>query len=181
MIAVSTRAATITLRYMLEPPGMEALKSVDPPAARQRGQVAGRRELRLWIVDFGLRIERRYNIQGMNADEFKNRTKAFAIRVIRQVEALPKNQTAKVIGNQLLRCGTSVGANYRAACRAKSPADFVAKMGIVEEECDESIYWMELIVEAGLMDEKRLIDLKNEANEILSMVVASIKTARSRK
>ena len=87
----------------------------------------------------------------MNADEFKNRTKAFAIRVIRLVEALPQNQTAKVIGNQLLRCGTSVGANYRAACRAKSLADFVAKMAIVEEECDESIYWMELIVEAGLI------------------------------
>ena len=81
----------------------------------------------------------------------------------------------------MLRCGTSVGANYRAACRAKSLAEFVAKMAIVEEECDESIYWMELIVEAGLMDEKRLIELKNEANEILSMVVASIKTARSRK
>lgn len=117
----------------------------------------------------------------MNAGEFKNRTKAFAIRVIRLVEALPQNQTAKVIGNQLLRSGTSVGANYRAACSAKSPADFVAKMAIVEEECDESIYWMELIVEAGLMDEKRLIKLKNEANEILSMVAASIKTARSRK
>ncbi len=69
----------------------------------------------------------------MNADEFKNRTKAFAIRVIRLVEALPQNQTAKVIGNQLLRCGTSVGANYRAACRAKSPADLVAKMAIVED------------------------------------------------
>jgi len=75
----------------------------------------------------------------------------------------------------VLRCGTSVGANYRAACRAKSPAGFVAKMASVEEECDESIYWMELISEAGLMDEKRLVDLKNEANEILSMVVASIK------
>ena len=97
------------------------------------------------------------------------------------MEALPQNQTAKVIENQLLRCGTSVGANYRAACRAQSPADFVAKMAIVEEECDESIYWMELIVEAGLMDEKRLAELKNEAIEILSMVVASIKTARSKK
>ena len=117
----------------------------------------------------------------MNADEFKNRTKAFAMRVIQLVEAFPQNQTAKVIGNQLLRCGTSVGANYRAACRAKSPADFIAKMTIVEEECDESICWMELIVEAGLMDKKRLIELKNEAIEIFSMVVASIKTARSRK
>ncbi|WP_197463626.1 four helix bundle protein [Desulfuromonas sp. DDH964] len=120
-------------------------------------------------------------VASMDADEFKNRTRTFAIRVIRLEEALPKNQTAKVIGNQLLRCGTSVGANYRASCRAKSPADFIAKMAIVEEECDESIYWMELIAEAGLMNEKRLTDLKNEANEILSMVVASIKTARSRK
>jgi len=117
----------------------------------------------------------------MNADEFKNRTKAFAIRVIQLVEAFPQNHTAKVIGNRLLRCGTSVGANYRAACRAQSPADFIAKMTIVEEECDESIYWMELIVEAGLMGKKRLIELKNEAIEIFSMVVASIKTARSRK
>ena len=120
-------------------------------------------------------------IASMNADKFKNRTKAFAIRVIRLVEALPKNQTATVIGNQLLRLGTSVGANYRAACRAKSPADFIAKMAIVEGEYDESIYWIELIVEAGLKDEKRLVDLKNEANEIVSMVVASIITARARK
>lgn len=103
------------------------------------------------------------------------------MRVIRLTEALPKNQTANVIGKQLLRCGTSVGANYRAACRARSNPEFIAKMGIVEEECDESMYWMELIVEAGLMEGKLLIDLKNEANEILSMVVASIKTARSRK
>jgi len=117
----------------------------------------------------------------MNADEFKNRTKAFALRVIRLVEALPKSRTADVIGRQLLRCGTSVGANYRAACRAKSPADFVAKMAIVEEECDEVIYWVELLVEAGLMDEQRVADLTAEANEILSMVVASIKTARPRK
>jgi len=117
----------------------------------------------------------------MNTEDFKNRTKAFALRVIRLTEALPKNQTANVIGKQLLRCGTSVGANYRAACRARSTPEFIAKMGIVEEECDESMYWMELIVEAGLMEEKLLIDLKNEANEILSMVIASIKTARSRK
>lgn len=117
----------------------------------------------------------------MNTEDFKNRTKAFALGVIRLTEALPKNQTANVIGKQMLRCGTSVGANYRAACRARSTSEFIAKMGIVEEECDESMYWMELIVEAGLMEEMLLLDLKNEANEILSMVVASIKTARSRK
>lgn len=117
----------------------------------------------------------------MKTEDFKNRTKVFALRVIRLTEALPKNQTANVIGKQLLRSGTSVGANYRAASRARSTAEFIAKMGIVEEECDESMYWMELIIEAGLMEEKLLLDLKNEANEILSMVVASIKTARSRK
>ena len=117
----------------------------------------------------------------MNAEEFKRRTKAFALRIVRLVEALPKSRTADVIGKQLLRCGTSVGANYRAACRAKSQADFIAKMGIVEEECDESIYWMEILVEAGLMDEKHVNELKSEANEILSMVVSSIKTARRRK
>jgi len=139
-------------------------------------------EFRLRIADWGLRIGggAGYPVV-MNAEEFKNRAKAFALRVIRLVEALPKSRTADVIGRQLLRCGTSVGANYRAACRAKSTADFVAKMAIVEEEGDEAIYWMELLVEAGLMDEQQVADLKTEANEIVSMVVASIKTARSRK
>jgi len=117
----------------------------------------------------------------MNPEEFRNRTKAFALRVIRLVEALSKSRAADVIGRQLLRCGTSVGANYRAACRAKSPADFIAKMKIVEEECDEAVYWMELLTEGAFMKEKRISDLENEANEILSMVVASIKTARTHK
>lgn len=117
----------------------------------------------------------------MNAEEFKKRTKAFGLCAIRLAEALPKSRTADVVGKQLLRCGTSVGANYRAACRAKSPADFIAKMSIVEEECDEAMYWMEILVEAGLMDEKRVIELKSEANEILSMVISSIKTVRRRK
>lgn len=115
----------------------------------------------------------------MDPDLFKQRTKTFALRVIRLVNALPKTCTVDVIGKQLLRCGTSVGANYRAACGAKSRADFVAKMGIVQEECDESIYWMELIVEAGIVDTERLSDLMSEAKEILSMTVASIRTART--
>lgn len=117
----------------------------------------------------------------MNVEEFKNRTKQFGLRVINLVDALPKTRTADILGRQLVRCGTSVGANYRSACRAKSHADFIAKMAIVEEECDEAIYWMEMVVESGLMEEKRIIDLKTEANEIVSMVVASIKTARSNK
>jgi len=86
-----------------------------------------------------------------------------------------------VIKNQLLRAGTSVGANYRAACRAKSNPDFISKMGTVEEETDETMYWMELIIEAGLMPESQVSDLYKEADEILSIVISSIKTARKRK
>jgi four helix bundle protein len=111
--------------------------------------------------------------------DLRERTKAFALRVIRLCEALPKNQTANVIGRQLLRSGTSVGANYRAACRPKSKKDFVFKLGIVEEECDESIYWMELIVESKLMSEDKMHDLMVEGEEILRMVVASIKTSKT--
>ncbi len=96
-------------------------------------------------------------------------------------EALPDNPIGRVIRNQLLRCGTSVGANYRAAKRAKSTADFISKMGTVEEEADESVYWMELIVESGLMEQNPTSDLYQEADEILAMVVASIKTARKHK
>jgi four helix bundle protein len=110
----------------------------------------------------------------------KERTKQFALRVIRLASALPETPEGKVIRGQLLRCGTSVGANYRAAKRARSTADFIGKMGIVEEEADESMYWIELIVESGLMDEIRTLDLYKEADEIVSMVVASINTARKR-
>ena len=117
----------------------------------------------------------------MNANEFKTRTKEFALRIIRLCESLPKNTIAGIICKQLIRCGTSVGANYRAACRAKSTSDFIAKMAIVEEECDETIYWMEILVEAKIMNDKMIENLKTEANEILAMIVASIKTARSRK
>ena len=109
-----------------------------------------------------------------------NRTKQFALRVIKLVEALPKNETCKVIGRQLLRCGTSVGANYRAANRARSTPEFIAKMGIVEEECDESLYWMELLIDSEIISRARLSELMKEANEILAMTVSSIKTARSR-
>src|SRR5918912_2566797 len=113
----------------------------------------------------------------MQADEMKKRTRAFALRIIRLVEALPNTRTADVIGKQLLRCGTSVGANYRASCRAKSQADFVAKMGIVEEEADETIYWIELLLETGLIKESRVVNLLDEANQIVAIVVSSIKTA----
>ena len=114
----------------------------------------------------------------MTEQEFKRRTKQFALRVIKLVESLPNTKTASVIGYQLLKAGTSVGANYRAACRGRSAKDVIAKLGIVEEETDESLYWMELLIEAELIPEERLAALMQEGNEILSMTVASIKTLR---
>jgi four helix bundle protein len=116
----------------------------------------------------------------MNTTELKARTKKFALRVIRMTEALPRNRVADVLGRQALRSGTSVGANYRAACRAKSRADFISKMGTVEEECDETGYWLELLVESGQMSQSRLAGLMNETDELLRIVVASSKTARRR-
>lgn len=117
----------------------------------------------------------------MAADELRKRTKAFALRAIRLTEALPSTTTGRVIKRQFVKCGTSVGANYRAATRAKSTADFISKMGTVEEEADECMYWMELIVEGNLMAEERVSSLYDEADQILAMVVASIKTAKKRK
>jgi four helix bundle protein len=114
----------------------------------------------------------------MNPEELKARTRAFALRIIRLAESLPEAPAAKVIRNQLLRCGSSVGANYRAACRAKSKADFVSKMGIVEEEADETIYWMELLIDAEIVKRPRIADLLDEADQILSIVISSIKTAK---
>jgi four helix bundle protein len=114
----------------------------------------------------------------MNEQQFKDRTKAVALRVIRLVEALPRTKTAQTIGGQLLRCGTSVGANYRAACRGKSPADVIVKLGIVEEEADEAIYWLELLIDAKILPEAKLRPLMTEIDEILAMTVASIKTLR---
>jgi len=116
----------------------------------------------------------------MNPEQFNKRTKAYALRVIRLVEALPKTEVSHVLGRQLLRSGTSVGANYRSACRAKSRRDFIAKMDIVEEECDESLYWMELLVDSGQVRSNRLVSLMKEGEEILSITVASVKTARRR-
>ncbi len=115
----------------------------------------------------------------MSPEDFKRRTKAFAIGIVRGVEALPKSPTASVLGRQLLRSGTSVGANYRAACRAKSRADFIAKLTIVEEECDESLFWMELLVETGAVRPAQFSELMREGNEILAMVVASARSARA--
>src|SRR5438552_17229999 len=114
----------------------------------------------------------------MNAKDFRDGTKAYALRIIRLYEALPKNGVSSVLGRQLLRSGTSVGANYRAACRAKSRADFISKLENVEEECDETLYWLELLVESGEIKAKRVAALMKEGEEILAMVVSSINTAR---
>jgi len=116
----------------------------------------------------------------MDREQFQARTKGLAIRIIKLVEALPNNSTGWVIGRQLLRSGTSVGANYRAACRARSIADMIAKLKIVEEEADETLYWLELLVEAQIMREERLRPLMVETDEIVAMTVASIKTLRRR-
>ncbi len=97
------------------------------------------------------------------------------------VNVLPKGKATDVIGRQLLRSGTSVGANYRAACRAKSPADFISKMGILEEEIDESLYWMELLIEAKLIGEQSLDRLICESREILAITVTSIRTAKTKR
>ena len=117
----------------------------------------------------------------MQTEDFKKRTKAFALRIIEMTERLPQTRTADVIGKQLLRSGTSVGANYRAACRAKSQADFIAKMGIVLEEADECMYWIELLIEAGTVAEDKVADLLDEADQLVAMTVASINTAKKNK
>ena len=117
----------------------------------------------------------------MSNGDLYARTRQYSLRVIRLVESLPHGRTADVISNQLLRSATSVGANYRAARRSKSPADFIAKMGIVEEEAGECLYWFDLLVESGLVPQHGLADLVAEGNEILAMTVASIKTAKARK
>ena len=114
----------------------------------------------------------------MKHDDLRERTKAFALAVISFTETLPRTRKADVLGRQLLRSGTSVGANYRAACRARSQADFIAKMGIVEEEADESGYWMELLLDSGTVKPDSLSALKVEADELVAIAVASIKTAR---
>ena len=112
----------------------------------------------------------------MDENVFKKRTKQLALRITKVVDALPKHRTADVIRKQLIRSGTSIGANYRAACRGKSTADVIAKLRIVEEEADESAYWMELLIESGLVPEARLSELLQETNEIIAMTVASIRT-----
>ena len=117
----------------------------------------------------------------MNSEELKNRTKKFALDVIRVVETFPKTKSADTIGRQLIKAATSIGANYRSACRARSRADFISKIGIVEEEADESLYWLELATESNLINRANIANLIKEADELISIFTASRKTAVRRK
>ena len=111
-------------------------------------------------------------------EQLRDRTKAFALRVIRLFRSLPYRTDTQVLGKQLLRCGTSVAANYRAACRARSKAAFVAKMGVVVEEADEAVLWLELLTESGIVSPEKTEALLKEAHELTAIFTASHRTAR---
>ena len=115
----------------------------------------------------------------MNEQELKVRTKQFALRIMKAVSALPRTVAGRALGNQLIRSGTSVGANYRAACRGRSKAEFIAKVGIVTEEADESAYWLELIAESGLLASELVGPLHREAEELTAIFTASARTAKA--
>jgi four helix bundle protein len=117
-------------------------------------------------------------VMPQNPTDLKNRTKAFALRIIRLYQALPKSGEAQVIGKQILRSGTSIGAQYREACRAKSPADFINKMEGSLQELDETSYWLELLAESNIMSAEKLTDLQKETNELTAIFVASVKTTK---
>ncbi len=115
----------------------------------------------------------------MDERELKQRTRKFALRCMKLADSLPYNKpSGRAIANQLVRCGTSVGSNYRAACRSRSRAEFVAKLGVVEEEADESAFWMDLVSASGLKSSRLIDPLRIEAEALTRIIVASIKTAR---
>jgi four helix bundle protein len=114
------------------------------------------------------------------AEAMKRRTKQFALRVLKLVQALPKQDEARTVGRQLLRAGTSVGANYRAVCRARSRKEFISKMNVVVEEADEAVFWFEILVEGGIVREGRMRSIMKEGNELLAIFAASLRTARKR-
>ena len=112
------------------------------------------------------------------AESMKERTKQFAIHAIRLCRALPKSSESTIISRQLMRSATSVGANYRAVCRARSTADFISKLGVVLEEADESLFWIDLLVDTGITNAERIRALSIEANELVAIFVASLRTAK---
>jgi four helix bundle protein len=115
---------------------------------------------------------------GKESEILKDRTRGFALRIVGMYRALPRTEEARIIGKQVLRSGTSIGANYRAACRARSRAEFVAKLGIVLEESDETAFWLDLLRDAAIFPDEKLKDLRREANELISIFVASMRTAK---
>ena len=119
--------------------------------------------------------------QATTSEELKNRTKRFALTVIRLCRSLPRSREGTIIIRQLLRSSTSVGANYRAVCRARSSADFTSKLGIVLEEADETLFWLELLVDSGVAQPDKSAELLREANELISIFVASLRTAKGLK
>jgi four helix bundle protein len=134
------------------------------------------------ISDFGFRISdcqfsKRSEMKAMNKEELKARTKNFALRVLKLVDALPNSKAGNAVGGQLVRSGTSVGSNYRAACRGRSRAEFIAKIGVVEEEADESAFWLELITDQGLLRESQVVPLHTEATELTAIMASSRITA----
>ena len=112
------------------------------------------------------------------ADELKLRTKKFALRIVKVFQALPRSEDARTLGKQLLRSGTSVAANYRAVCRSRSKAEFLARLGVVVEEIDETVFWLELLVESGIITPVRMGNLQRGANELCAIFVSSQLTAR---
>lgn len=119
------------------------------------------------------------NQPNLNSEELKNRTKKLAIEVIHLVESLPQCMATDVIGKQVIRSITSVAANYRSACRARSRADFINKLGIVEEEADETLFWLDMFIESGKVKKENIVNLYKEADEIVAIFSASHKTARA--
>ena len=113
----------------------------------------------------------------MSPEALQARTKSFAVRIVKLFRALPRQEEAKIIGRQLLRSGTSIGANYRAVCRARSKKEFISKIGVVVEEADETVFWLELLIECTIVSERKLAELLNEANELLAIFAASQATA----
>lgn len=135
-------------------------------------------EMQFQIEIFNFQMTTNGTVSAYRKD-LQTRTKQFGLRVIRLVDALPRRKSATVIGNQLLRSSTSVGANYRSACQGRSRADFISKLGIALEEADESLYWMEMLLEAELVPKTKIASLIDEAHQLVAILTASQKTARA--
>jgi four helix bundle protein len=133
------------------------------------------------MSDFYLYFMMENNQKSDFADRFRDRTKKFVVDNIKLFRKLPKTEEAKIVGRQLLRSSSSVGANYRAVCRARSQAEFHSKLSIVVEEADESLFWMEILVEAEIISQTEINPLMNEGNEILKVVASARKTASQNK